>query len=308
MRIVKRILLTLTCLLVLCVSALASEQTGSITLHFNIDGEPVSGASFQVYRLAELRDDGSYVLTPQYASYPVKPASTEQEWQTLYVTYAGYTRRDQLTSSAQGVIDENGIVTLSELPKGLYLVLGDRIETEATSVLPSECLLSLPARRGEDWCFEVDVDVKSEVKPLSGSETVERRAIKIWDDAGHEDERPDKITVQLLCDGEIFDMADLTAENNWRYVWDELDAACRWEVVEKECPDYTVKVEKSGVTFTLTNNHVPSETPPKKPDPATPKPRLPQTGQLWWPVPLLAFTGAVLLVLGVRKRRKNHEA
>ena len=105
----------------------------------------------------------------------------------------------------------------------------------------------------------------------------------------------------------IVDTVSLTAENNWRYVWDELDAGCRWEVVEKECPGYTVKVEKSGVTFTLTNTHVPSETPPKKPDPAAPKPRLPQTGQLWWPVPLLLQAGLGLLIVGLRQRRKKHE-
>ena len=307
MRIVKRILLTFACLLAVCIPALASGQTGSITLHFNTDGEPVSGASFRVYRLAELQGDG-FAVTPQYAGYSVTPPSTEQEWQTLYVTYAGYTRRDRLASSAQGVTDENGTVTFSELSAGLYLVLGDRIEADGASVLSSECILRLPDRRGTEENYDVEVEMKSEKKPPAGTETVVRRALKIWDDKGYESQRPSEITVQLLRDGEIYDTVALNEKNNWLYVWDALDAAYQWEVVEKACPGYTVKVGKTGQTFTLTNTRVPSETPPKKPDSPASKPRLPQTGQLWWPVPLLAFAGAVLLILGVRRRRKSHEA
>ena len=42
---------------------------------------------------------------------------------------------------------------------------------------------------------------------------------------------------------------------------------------------------------------------PDEPVP-TAKPTLPQTGQLWWPVPLLACGGLVLLILGwLRKER-----
>jgi hypothetical protein len=35
--------------------------------------------------------------------------------------------------------------------------------------------------------------------------------------------------------------------------------------------------------------------------------KLPQTGQLWWPVPLLAIFGDLFLIIGEDKRRKNRE-
>ena len=46
-------------------------------------------------------------------------------------------------------------------------------------------------------------------------------------------------------------------------------------------------------------------TRPTNPD----KPSLPQTGQLWWPVPVLFVVGVVLILLGVLRRRsgKKHE-
>ncbi len=42
----------------------------------------------------------------------------------------------------------------------------------------------------------------------------------------------------------------------------------------------------------------PPPTPPTPPTPPSPPPRLPQTGQLNWPVPVMAVSGMVLFVLG----------
>ncbi len=49
-------------------------------------------------------------------------------------------------------------------------------------------------------------------------------------------------------------------------------------------------------------------TPPTPPTPHTP-PELPQTGQLWWPVPVLACGGLLSLLIGiiVRRRGTAHE-
>lgn len=33
--------------------------------------------------------------------------------------------------------------------------------------------------------------------------------------------------------------------------------------------------------------------------------KLPQTGQLWWPVPVLALAGLVLVAIGLRLRKKD---
>ncbi len=54
------------------------------------------------------------------------------------------------------------------------------------------------------------------------------------------------------------------------------------------------------ITLTLTNTK-PGGNPPDdtKPDNGT---KIPQTGQLWWPVPVLAFAGLVSLIIGLRRR------
>ena len=71
--------------------------------------------------------------------------------------------------------------------------------------------------------------------------------------------------------------------------------------------------DTDGVTtYDITANPKPGKVSKKtEPTPApaptpTPTPidhRLPQTGQLWWPVPVLACAGAALLIAGSRKRK-----
>lgn len=71
-----------------------------------------------------------------------------------------------------------------------------------------------------------------------------------------------------------------------------------------------------SVTPTPTPSGTPTPTPSGTPTPTptvtpTPPPNLPQTGQLNWPIPVLAFSGAVLFVVGlllcVSGKRRSHE-
>lgn len=63
------------------------------------------------------------------------------------------------------------------------------------------------------------------------------------------------------------------------------------------------KVQQEGTTFIVTNTCSKPTTPPQ-PD----KPTLPQTGQLWWPVPLLACGGMLCFLAGWVKNRRDYES
>lgn len=47
----------------------------------------------------------------------------------------------------------------------------------------------------------------------------------------------------------------------------------------------------------------PSPTPPAKPKPPAPSGKLPQTGLLWWPVPVLTVAGLLFVTIGSIRRR-----
>lgn len=67
--------------------------------------------------------------------------------------------------------------------------------------------------------------------------------------------------------------ATLSAANNWKHEWTNLEAGHNWQVVEKDVPDgYTGLVGKNGNIFTVTNTLTPS--PPPPPDELD----IPQTG------------------------------
>ena len=229
------------------------------------------------------------------------------------------------------------------LTPGLYLLLGEPETVNGWLYTPAPLLVSLPNRgAGEhQWTYEVTVSPKFDRTSTGGSEgenTVDRKVLKVWKDGGAED-RPESIRVQLLNGGKVADTVTLSAKNNWRHTWTGLDAGQNWQVVEKETPEgYTVTVKREGITFVMTNTLKeaekpdepekpgepeqeipdqptpggPGEVPPGEPEepmtlPDTPVPTgpaLPQTGQLWWPVPLLACAGLTLFLLGwVRKER-----
>ena len=123
---------------------------------------------------------------------------------------------------------------------------------------------------------------------------------KVWKGGS---DHPDSVTVQLLCDGELFGEQVLSSSNDWNYTWTASLSGHTWSVLEVNIPDgYTFDVAWGGNTATVTNTRSggqPSDgsNPPDGSDSPN-GPTLPQTSQLWWPVPLLAAAGVLLLLIG----------
>ena len=65
-------------------------------------------------------------------------------------------------------------------------------------------MISLPNLNTEDqWEYDVTVVPKYDSKPDGQDEKVDRKVLKVWDDEGWEEHRPEEITVELLRDGEV---------------------------------------------------------------------------------------------------------
>lgn len=162
----------------------------------------------------------------------------------------------------------------------------------------------------------------------------EYKAVKNWMDQGATDKRPQTVTIEIFKNGESYKTETLSSANNWSYSWQWANDGTSWQVVERNLVEpYTVTVVQSGNAFVITNTYtkqivteeVPNSgvtpTPPSIPgqmieDGPTPTggeeienqpvPRstaLPQTGQLWWPVPWLICLGLMMYVVGWSMRR-----
>lgn len=331
------------CMLLLCIPGSALSGQNSLTLHYYATNEalPLVNAEFYLYRVAEPDGSGSYTLTEDFSQYQVD--ISDLDWDEagrltmLAITLSAYAARDELTPLEMKNTDAKGDLTFEGLEDGLYLVFGNALtvavgDTE-WNFTPQPLLLPLPYP-GLDGSGinDMEVDVKYDrFPPPTMDDLVDLTVIKVWEDGG---EHPDSITAQLMRNGLITDSVELNADNDWQYTWKNLNSGFVWQIAEEDVPDgYTVSVHQEGYTFTITNTSedietttetttdtttetatenttsvVTEETAHTTTEPAqtatvTGTPKLPQTGQLWWPVPVLTGAGFLFLGIGLFMRR-----
>ena len=144
------------------------------------------------------------------------------------------------------------------------------------------------------WEYDVRVRPKY-MYDIDTSKIVDKTVTKVWDDKGYENERPSNIKITLLKYGVVYDEITVNPQNNSTYTWEDLDDTYDWTIVEKEVPaNYISKVTKNGNEYQVINTH-------KKTDASF----LPNTGQLWWPIPILIGVGLILIALGIIITPKN---
>lgn len=302
------LLLLLSCFgtMAFAYEAIDADRQASLTVSFAQEDNSFAGAKFRIYRVASVSASTEFTLTGDFANYPVKVNGLDSSgWRALAQTLEGYVARDGLSPLREEQTGADGKALFDQLDTGLYLVIGDRYQQDGYTYTPESFLICLPTldEETDTWIYDAAATCKYDCtsQPPEGGNTVSRKVLKVWKDSDNKEKRPDEITVQLLCDGQIYDTVALSDSNNWKYTWDGLDDSHRWQVVEYETPEgYTVSVDQQGITFVMTNSQtedVPDK--PQKPD----TPTLPQTGMLWWPVPVLAAAGLFLFLLGWRKYR-----
>lgn len=286
----------------------------SLTISY-VDGEmPISGAEFSAYKIADAKETGELTVNAAFKGYGVeKLINDDASWSLLASTLEGFVLKDGVAPLYTGTTDADGKLIFPPegkvLTPGLYLIVGSRHELNGNYYDPAPFVVMLPAYDPDSdaWLYDVTANVKFD-RESADTESAARKVIKVWDDKGAEASRPKEIKVSLLRDGKVYETVTLNAGNNWRYEWTALDASFSWRVCEDSVPDgYTSTVTQEGVTFIVTNSaeNPGQDTPTGPSEPEEPK--LPQTGQLWWPVPVLAAAGLLLVLSGliIKKRDQN---
>ena len=302
-RVVTAVLVSLV-LLISSVSVFhgAEEESGSITLQYEL-----SDVSFRLYSVGELTS-GGIVPTETFSSYHVD-LNGENAAQTL----ALYIERDNIAPLMETKTDTRHRAVFDGLQKGVYLAMGDSTETDEATYTVMPAIISLPYPDGEEAVWSVRAEVKYEKTAVPVTQV---SCLKVWKTTDAMFTTYPDVTAQLLRDGEVFDSVTLNDLNSWKHTWTDLDPQYRWTVTEKELDaEYTVDISCNQHVFTITNAlDIPAE--PVEPTVPTTKPpvtvaataRVPQTGQLNWPIPVLCVTGIALVLIGVLIVRKNrHE-
>lgn len=330
MKLCKRMIPALLAMLMLSTAAFAAgsidrKQDVKLTISYQDGGTPLAGAEFSIYLVASADENGELTTEDAFQQFNVDiRGKNDDAWRTLASTLEGYVLRDNIAPTDSGNTDANGYLRFptgnARLTPGLYLVLGSRHTQGGLRYDVMPFMVMLPTQDAEkgEWVYDVLVSPKHDSSEIPDTpSTITRKVLKVWDDADNKN-RPTEVIVQLLRDGEVYDTVTLNDENNWRYTWSNLDDSYTWTVVEKECEGYTVQVEQDGITFVITNTYetdIPDNPTPDVPVPpdVTPSapnnPSLPQTGQTWWPVPLLLMGGLSFIIVGlICRKRKGNEA
>lgn len=276
--------------------SIETERNGSLSVHFGENGIGFSEVAFSLYRVADILEDGTYALSGDFERYPVSLEDLDSSgWRALAQTLDAYAARDEIAPFMTRQTEPDGISRMDGLSTGLYLVTGEPYVDGDIVYTPEPMLVSVPGLTADGaWVYDMDVSCKFEREDTTEG-SVSRKVQKVWNDDGNEEKRPEEITVQLLENGNVVDTVVLNQRNNWEYTWSDLDGNSKWQIIETNVPSgYTVTTTQEGDIFILTNTY------PRK-QPTT----LPQTGMLWWPVPLLACAGLVFLITGLILRRKQ---
>lgn len=313
---------------VLCLLTSVAQAAGSIdltrkptvTLTYRDGKTALSGAKFSIYRVADADETGELTVRSEFDEFDLDiRGKNDRRWREMAQTLESYVLRREFTPTDSGKTDKTGMLTFptqgKTLAAGLYLVIGER-HTQGGNDYDAEpffALLPTQDLENNEWVYDVSANVKFGKTPVpDDGDTVTRKVLKVWDDDGAGDSRPQEITVELLRNGKVYDTVKLSEKNNWRYTWLDLDADARWSVTEKTVSGYTVSITREGITFVVTNTKKPDrtdtpDTPVKPSNPSKPsspaKPTLPQTGAVWWHVEALALSGLVFLILGALDRK-----
>lgn len=328
----KRILtflLAVAALMMFCISAsaqsIATDLPCELTLQYKDDaGEALDELAVSLYRVADLDESGEAHALESFEKYGI--SFDEGDRAKTAAELAGYVQRDKVDPDLSAKTDSEGKLILNELKVGVYLITSEILTQGNTLLSTQPLLIDLPMIDEKTGVYAYDVTASP--KPARTEILKELNVIVLWRDKGRETERPKNVTIELYRDGELFDTGTVTAENGWQIKWSELsdskllvtdgsaadgdypDATANskdhmingehsWYVVERGADGYTATyaVRPVNNTFIVINTV----------KTATPDQPLPQTGQLKWPVPILAGAGVLMLMIGILAGRKRHE-
>ena len=305
-RITAMLLCVLASFLLLPMQALAAGSIDlshgcSLTITAAYDKTPVSGLGLDAYLIATVDECGELTVLDRYQDYAEDldiRGRHDEAWQSMAQTLAREILLDpDAKPDCSAVTDSDGAAVFPGISMGFYLIPGSTVEKDGYVYSTAPFFVMLPEQNlsSNTWNYVVAANAKPGREPVRADYEV----IKVWQDDCHKEQRPESITISLICDGEVYDTVTLPNDGAWRYTWENLDTNHQWTVTETPVAGYkTADVQQEGNTFLVTN------TCDKPATPTQPgKPTLPQTGQLWWPVLVLIAAGLLLIVVGLIRRR-----
>ena len=263
-----------------------AERPGSVSVTLmDQDGRtPIVGAELSLYHVATVnlnsKNNLSYTFTNAFEDCGVAldDPALSVKLDAFVENHSG--------STEKLVTDAYGKVSFTNLPLGLYFV--KQTSAVAGYAPCTSFLVTVPNYNTNDYVYDVNASPKTDVARLT---TITIR--KVWN-TNASTKVTDSVTVQLLRDGVVVETAILSEQNNWQVTYTDMPESDAYSIKEVNVPKgLSATYSKSGYVFTVTNTA-----------------SLIQTGQLMWPIPILAMAGLCLITVGtiVLRKTRNENA
>ncbi len=279
------ILLLLTCSYTVFAEEFDPSKTGSIsvTLIEQEYNEPIVGAELSVYYVATIIMDADGNLIYDYTEN-FKKLDTVIDDTSLATKLDAFVSQHSVPSTKM-TTNADGKALCNELPLGLYFVKQTGAVEGFAPCTPF--LVTVPNEKNGEYVYKVNASPKTEVARLT-SITIK----KVWNtDASTE--AADSVTIQLLKNGNVVKTATLNAQNKWQITYNDMPESDAYSIKEVDVQKgFTATYKQNDYVFTVTNTST-----------------LIQTGQLMWPIPVLAMGGMILIAVGItllQKKRKTN--
>jgi len=260
-------------------TAFAQEKTGSITVLLeDSESNDINGIKVGIILVSELKEEG-YVKAngfeaSQMSVDTIVKKPTQSNAQNIY----DFALQNNISAEFETSKDNKAI--FSSLKKGIYLIFCEK--NGGFYFNPHFAFVPFNAQ-GEN-----SLDIVSKPKIIVDTQNDKSiYVIKKWDDNKDKaKKRPQSITVYLKEGDKVIDKATLKGDTAWAHTFEGLSEDKEYYVREKKVEGYEVKYSGDSENgFIITNTYNDE--------------KLPQTGQMWWPIMVLALCGVLFILLGI---------
>lgn len=317
----KRIIFSITLIVLLLANSFTNvfasqeyaNKKGSIIINAISDTVAITGIEYDIYKIANIDNDNfEFNVLDEYKSITRKLdySNTNQsnEWDNWLEKFSNYIAQHNITADHVGYTTD-GLLEFNDLPLGLYLVCGQKtkinIEGKIYYFTPQKTLVAIPNISEDQFVYNIEVNNKLD---KTEAPFIDIEVVKVFKDSGFENNRPEKVEIDLYKDNVVEATYELNKDNDFSYTFKNLDNDFEWDVKEKEVEGYEVSYDvdtidnyegnekQRKVYITITNTYI---LPPSD------DPKLPYTGVLWWPVPVLLVVGFTSLTIGHILNKKH---
>lgn len=265
----------------------AATEIGKISVLLeDKDNNKIDGITVHICKIADMNNTGYYPSKNFENSGISISGIVNAPTESTAKDIVKYIKENNIESAS--AVTENGKASFSDLDLGIWLVFCE----EDGKYTFNPYFVFLPYESGGKLYYEITSSPKAEDSKLN---LINVYVIKKWDDKNNAaKKRPESVTIELLDGEKVISSAVLNKQNGWAHTFTDVSKDGNYSVREKKVENYTAQYSGDVSNgFIVTNSYNGG--------------KLPQTGQLWWPIIIISIAGIAFVLLGIIElgARKN---